>query len=256
MRITVTLLCLTAAAGATAAADLPYAGTWKYNAAKSNPAGTTMTFQKLANGEWQSSADGATYKFKLDGAEYPDGLGETAAWKSIDANTWETVWKTNGHIVSTDTMHLGSDGMLTVESKGTRPNGAAFDDKTVYQRVSGPGGLEGKWRSKNVQMSTATVIEFRPAGANKLTFRNSDQNLTCDAQLDGKDYTCTGPNLTPGWTISLKESGARTLEMVVKKDGKPFYHYTDVVSADGKTLETTSWATATNEKTKMVFDKQ
>ncbi len=255
MSLRTAILCL-AAAGALSAADLPYAGKWKMNPAKSNLAGTAVTYQKLAGGEWQATADGNTYKFKMDGAENPDGLGDTAAWKMVDGNTWQTVWKTNGKVVGTDTLRLGQDGMLTVTSKGTHPNGEAFEDTAVLQRVSGSGGLEGKWKTKSVQMSSAMDIELAPNGANGLTYKQPAENLTCEGQLDGKDYPCTGPTVPAGWTSTLKKSGARSLDVVVKKDGKPMYRYTYTASLDGKTLEVSGLTVATGEKTKMVFDRQ
>ena len=41
----------------------------------------------------ETTAFGVTYKFKMDGKDYPDSMGGTAAWKAVDANTWEVVAK-------------------------------------------------------------------------------------------------------------------------------------------------------------------
>ena len=59
-------LCAVVSALALAAADLPYAGKWKMNPAKSDFGATTMTLESLPSGEWQSTADGQSYKFKMD----------------------------------------------------------------------------------------------------------------------------------------------------------------------------------------------
>jgi hypothetical protein len=60
------MCCLIAAAAAAAApADLPYAGKWKMNPAKSDFGESTMTLEQLQSGEMQSTAAGQSYKFKL-----------------------------------------------------------------------------------------------------------------------------------------------------------------------------------------------
>ena len=76
-------------AGGLAAADAPYIGKWKVNPAKSDFGETTITYAQLPSGEMECTAEGQTYKFKLDGKDYPAIFGMTAAWKSIDASTWD-----------------------------------------------------------------------------------------------------------------------------------------------------------------------
>jgi hypothetical protein len=256
MQIRNVFLCVLAAAGALVAADLPYAGTWKMNLAKSDLGGTTVTYEKLPSGEWQSTADGQPYKFKMDGKDYPDGMGNTAAWKTIDANTWQTTWKLNGKVLNTDTLKVGTDGSLVVNAKGTRPNGEALDDTTTFQRVSGSAGLEGKWKTKNVKSGSPAVVELVPSGSNGLSFKEPANGLTCDARMDGKDYPCTGPTLAPGWTVTMAKAGARSLDLMVKKDGKPFFKILYTVAEDGKTMIETGGATATDEKVKIVYDRK
>jgi hypothetical protein len=256
MQIRNVFLCVFGAAAALAAADLPYAGKWKMNLAKSDLGGTTVTYEKLPSGEWQSTADGQPYKFKMDGKDYSDGLGNTAAWKAIDANTWQTTWKLNGKVLNTDTLKVGTDGTLAVSTKGTRPNGEAMDDTTTFQRVSGSAGLGGKWKTKNVKSGSPAVMELVPSGIEGLSFKEPANGLTCDARLDGRDYPCSGPTLAPGWAVTMAKAGARSLDLVVKKDGKPFFKMTYTVDVDGKTLTETGGATATDEKIKIVYDRQ
>jgi hypothetical protein len=245
-------------AGATAlfAADPPYAGTWKMNMAKSDLGGTTVTYAGSSSGEWQSTADGQSYKFKMDGNDYPDGLGDTAARKAMDASTWQIAWKLNGKVLTTDTLKVGTDGILTINTKGTKPNGGAIDDTATYQRVSGSTGLAGKWKTKNVKSSSPSVMELAASGGDGLSFKEPDIGLACDAKLDGKDYPCSGPTLPPGWTVAMTKGGARALDLMVKKDGKPFFKVTYTVAADGKSLTETGGATATSEKIKVVYDRQ
>ena len=142
MKTRLFLFC--ALASAALAADLPYAGKWKVNLAKSDFGQTTVTYESLPGGEWQTTAFGVTYKFKMDGKEYPDGMGGTNAWKAADANTWELVGKVNGKVTATDTLKLSADGKtLTDAGKQMKPDGGTMDGTTVYQRVSGASGLGG-----------------------------------------------------------------------------------------------------------------
>jgi hypothetical protein len=73
MKTRLFLIC--ALASATLAAELPYAGKWKVNLAKSDFGQTTVTYESLPAGEWQTTAFGVTYKFKMDGKEYPGRHG-------------------------------------------------------------------------------------------------------------------------------------------------------------------------------------
>ncbi len=78
--------------------------------------------------------------------------------------------------------------------------------------------------------------------------------MSCDAKLDGKDYPCTGPMLPPGFTVAMK-SAARSLDLTVKKDGKPFFKSTYTVEADGKSMTETGTPASGGDKLKIVFDR-
>jgi hypothetical protein len=73
------------AVAATLAADLPHAGIWKMNPAKSDFGKSTVTITDSGSGEIQFLMDGQSYKFKTDGKDYPAIFGQTAAWKQMDA---------------------------------------------------------------------------------------------------------------------------------------------------------------------------
>jgi hypothetical protein len=246
------LLCALAATAA--AADLPYAGKWKVNLAKSDFGQTTVTLESLPGGEWQSTAFGVTYKFKMDGKEYPDGMGGTAAWKAVDANTWETVARANGKVTETDTYRLAADGKtLNATSKVVKADGGSLDGAAVYERVSGGPSLAGKWKTKKVSGGSSSM-EFVASGANGLRYHDLDVNMSCDMKLDGKDYPCTGATIPPGFTAAVKNTG-KALDLTVKKDGKAFFNATYTVSADGKSMTEDAGMTGTSEKMKIVFDR-
>jgi hypothetical protein len=245
------------AALALSAADLPYAGKWKMNPARSDFGGTTFEYVSLPSGEWECRLEGQHYKFKMDEKDYPDPFGTTAAWKAVDGSTWQMVSKLNGKVLSTDTLKLSADGgSLIISTTGTKPNGEAIDATTTAQRLSGGPGLAGKWRVKNVKAGSPSILELSPSGSDGLSYKVTDLGLSCEGKLDGKDYPCTGATLAAGWTVAMSNAGGRSLDLLVKKDAKPFYKVTYTVSADGKTLTETGGPTSTNEKVKVVYDRQ
>jgi hypothetical protein len=237
-------------------ADLPYVGKWKMNLAKSDFGQTTITYESLPGGEWQATGFGVTYKFKMDAKDYPDGMGGTSAWKAVDANTWEIVGKVNGKATASDTLKLSADGKtLTDTGKQMKPDGGTMDATTVYQRVSRGTGLGGKWQTKKVSGATG-VMEIAQSGTDGLSFKDYDMGMTCDSKLDGKDYPCTGPMMAPGFTIAMKNVPPRSLDVTVKKDGKPFLEATYIVAADGKSMVETGGAVGSAEKVKIRFDRK
>lgn len=252
MRIRLAVLCCVIAPAL--AADLPFAGKWKVNLAKSDFGQTTMLFESLPGGEWQSTAFGITYKFKMDGKEYPDNMGGTISWKALDANTWELTAKANGKVTATDTLKLNPGGKtLTDSSRQMKSDGGAIESSTVYDRVSGGPSLAGKWKTAKVSGGSGT-IEFAPAGGGGLVFKDLDMGMSCDAKLDGKDYPCAGPMLPPGFTVAMTNA-ARSLDITVKKDGKPFFKGVYTVSADGKSMTEIGTTPTGGDKIKIAFDR-
>ncbi|HUI53551.1 MAG TPA: hypothetical protein VLY04_01180 [Bryobacteraceae bacterium] len=253
MKIRFVLLCSVVAAAL--AADMPYIGRWRQNVAKSDFGQTTVTYQSLPGGEWQASFFGITYKFKMDGKDYPDGMGGTVAWKTVGANTWEVVGKTNGKATGTDTLKLSADGStLTDSGKAVKADGGTMETTSTYQRVSGAQGLAGKWKTQKVSGAPSTV-EFASSGTDGVTYKDTDMGMSCEAKLDGKDYPCTGPMMPSGFTVALKNLPPRSLDIEVKKDGKPMFKATYTVANDGKTMVETGGPTSGNETLKIVWDR-
>lgn len=236
------------------AADLPYVGKWKTNLAKSDFGQTFITFTSLPGGEWQSTAFGVTYKFKMDGHDYSDSMGGTVAWKAVDSSTWEAVAKGNGKVTETDTYKLGAAGKtLTDTVKEMKADGGSVDSTTVYERASGGPSLAGSWKTKKVS-GGAGMMELAASGTDGLVYKDLDQGMSCDVKLDGKDYPCSGPMLPPGFTAAMKNA-AGSLDLTVKKDGKPFFKSAYTVTADGKMMTETGAAAAGGDKFKIVFDR-
>lgn len=246
-----------AAAMVVAAAESPFVGKWKVNLQKSQFTGTTMTFEQLPSGEIRATAEGQSYTFKTDGKEYPAIFGSTAAWKQIDANTWESTYRLKGKVLSTDTVKLSADGKtLTVSSKGTKPDGASFETTAEYQRVTGTSGLAGQWKTTKVAMSSPETMEFAPSAGDGVVWSVPAYKLTVDLKFDGKDYPVTGPTVPANFTVAVTSKGPRSFELVEKVAGKVVYRGTYTLSEDGKTLTAVYSPEGTNEKVTVVYDRQ
>ena len=256
-RITTACLIVLLLATGLAAAENPFAGTWKLNPAKSKFTGDTMKFERTSSGEIHWSGAGLAYTFKIDGKEYPGPVGDLVAWKQVDDHTWETTYKLKGTLISTDTSKLSSDGKtITIISRGTKPNGESFENTTVYERTAGESSLFGTWKSKEVKVDSPGVLKFAPSGENGIILELVDIKATCDAKFDGKDYACTGPTVPPGLTLALKRMGPRSFEFTEKLSGKPLFTGKFTVSEDGGTLTDVGRPAAVNEPITAVYERQ
>ena len=245
------------ACGLGVSSDAPYAGKWKMNVAKSDFGDATMTYEQTAAGGMKATMDGQSYTFKTDGKDNMTPWGMTAAWKAIDANTWEMTEKANGKALSTSTIKLSADGkMLAVDSKRAKADGGTSNDSMTLERVSGGPGLAGKWKTKNLKSSSPDTMSLAPKGSDGITLSMGNEGGVCDAKFDGKAYPATGPMWPSGWTCVVARNGARGLDLTWKKDGKDMYKSMMAVSDDGKTLTETSSAAGTSEKMKIVYDRQ
>jgi hypothetical protein len=244
-----------AAIGVSLAADSPFIGQWKLNPGKSQFAGTTTTIEQLPSGEMQMTTAGQSYKFRIDGKDYPALFGTTASWKQVDPNTWETIYK-QGTMTTTSVTKISTDGKtMTTTSTGKKPNGEEFQEAATSKRVSGGPGLAGTWKSTKVQATTENW-EISANGDDGLTMKIVDYNAVCSLKFDGKDYPCTGPTMPKDFTISAKKTGPRTLEFTEKMDGKVVFGDVFSVSSDGKTLVDEATPAGSKEKIKIVYDKQ
>lgn len=149
--VAVLLAAGSAAVVAAPAAD-PVIGTWQLNVAKSKfspgpaPKSDTRTYEATDQGiamTWKSvGADGkeivAKSTFKADGKDYPlTGVPnfDSLSLKQVDDHTVQSTQKKGGKVVGTTTRTVSKDGkVLTLNSKGTGPTGAPYDNVMVYDK--------------------------------------------------------------------------------------------------------------------------
>src|SRR5580700_10231962 len=133
---------LALSAGAASAADSPWNGTWKLDAAKSQLTGQTFSYSERPGGMLHYE-DGSTasFDFGLDGKEYKTWADRTTAWTAAGKNAWDTVTRAAGKVHSKGHIALSEDGnTLTMTFTGTRPDGQDFHEEDVFSRVSGAEG--------------------------------------------------------------------------------------------------------------------
>ena len=150
-------------AGLTALAQSPFIGKWKLDPSQSQLTGDTVKFASDPSGGMSFTSEGHTYNFKTDGQPVKTYSGADVTWKQVDDHTWESDAKRGETDLGTATWTVSPDGKsLSVQRKGTRPDGSSFDNQTSYDRVDGESGLAGSWRSSNTKMAEEVVIESSP----------------------------------------------------------------------------------------------
>jgi hypothetical protein len=118
----------------------PFAGTWKFNPAKSRLSGQTVTYTAQGSG-FAVKSGAVTFTLMPDGKDHPGPFQDTAnAFKQIDPHTWEQVSKLKGRTMATSRFVVsGDERTLTVTTDGTRPDGERLHNVTVFERL----GQEG-----------------------------------------------------------------------------------------------------------------
>ncbi|HET9331864.1 MAG TPA: hypothetical protein VFO23_15165 [Steroidobacteraceae bacterium] len=253
-----TLLALVA--GTAAAADSPWNGTWKLDAAKSHLTGQTFTYSK-GPGEMLHYEDGSTasFDFGLDGKEYKSWGNRTVSFTAAGHNTWDTQSKAGGRVLDTGHFVLSEDGKtLTMTFDGKKPDGSAYHEEDVFTRVSGTEGLIGTWRSTKVKGPSGpqSFVISAPADG-MLRYDIPDMKAYAEGNADGTDHPITGPDVPPGMTIGFKMLSPKKVKYTIKLNGKVDSVGVQTIAADGASFSDVSWNPGkANEKTTVVYVKQ
>ena len=137
--------------GTTAFAADAVVGTWKLNVSKSKFTGTapksatrayaesadgTVLDQKMVGADGKETSMHTTLKY--DGKDHPitgNPDADSGAGKAIDAHTSEFTLKKGGKVVGSVHRVVSADGKtLTVNNKGTHPDGKTYDDTLVFDK--------------------------------------------------------------------------------------------------------------------------
>lgn len=222
--------------GTYASAQSPFDGNWKLNPANSNLSGDTMTIEDAGGGTFKYTDSEQSYTFKADGSSVTTPMGAERSFQRNADGSYTSAVKMHGALVRTNTWKVSGDGnTLTIESKGTKPNGDAFDDLTTYSRTAPGIDIVGGWKSTKVKLSSANTMTIKTDG-DDVTLTLSSIKATCHARWDGKDYPATGPTVPDGITLALFRTGPTSFKLTEKSKNKTLVilHYR--VAKDGSVL--------------------
>ena len=99
-------------------------------------------------------------------------------------------------------------------------------------------------------------MEIVLEGTNGITVKYPEFQIACKGSFDGKDYPLTGAGANLKQTVAFEKTGANSIELTTKLNGKPFYVEVLTLSPDGKTLTDDANPVSVNEPTKAVYEKQ
>lgn len=247
------------ATSATAAlAQSPFYGDWKMNNDKSRLTGDVIQFSAAPGGAIKYTAETLSYTFKTDGKEYTGATGAQNTWKMIDENNYERTTARNGITLGTVTYKISADSKTMVEHfTGTTPSGKSEDETTTYARAAGAKGLIGSWKDTDVKIKQDTIMSWKAgASADTMRWELPDIKAHVDVSFDGKEATPVGPTVPKGMTLSLTKTGADSLSLVEKIDGKVVEKVSYKLSPDGKTLTAIETPPDGKAPATVIYEKQ
>jgi hypothetical protein len=242
---------------ATAAAQNPFAGTWKLNQEKSQLAGDILKFGPAQGQAMELTAGGLTYSFRTDGNGYSMPSGDIAVWRQTTPGSWTTEYrKPDGKLLSTDSWKLSADGQtLSLTTSGVKADGDLYTDNSTYQRTAGASGLLGDWKSTQVKLSTPDEFTIQVSGLDGLVLKVPAMKLTCEAHFDGKEVPLHAPDLPAGLRASFERTGPSSFRLVQKLNGKTISTVEYTVSQDRQTMTAVGGAPGDPPAT-MIWEKQ
>jgi hypothetical protein len=245
------------ATAGTAAAQTPFAGTWKLNQDKSQMAGDIMKFGPAQGDAIELKAGGLTYSFRVDGKNYAMPSGNLAIWRQTSPTSWTTEYrKADGKLLSSDSWKLSSDGQkLSLTTSGVKADGDLYTDTAEYARTAGSNGLMGDWKSTDVKLSSPDEFSIEELGLDKLVLKVPAMKVTSELTSDGKEVAVEGPDIPTGLRISLTRTGPYTFKLVQKLNGSLISTAVYTVAEDRETMTEVGGAPGDPPAT-MVWEKQ
>jgi hypothetical protein len=238
------------------AADDLFCGTWKLNTEKSQMTGQREEIKDLGGNKYEFIFGDDKETIVADGTQQPTKFGGTWSIKQDSPDKWTEIHKRDGKVTSTATWTYTDGGnTVTIETKGTRPDGTSFTNSFTAKRVSGGPGPPGVWESATSQF-TPTNWEIKPYGTDGLTFETPAEKEHQDIKFDGQDYPDHGPRVAPGSTSSAKRVDPHTIDITDKLKGKVMDTQEMKISEDGKTLTVVVQYPGVEKPQTFVYEKQ
>jgi hypothetical protein len=248
-----------------AAALGKFTGTWKENESKRKMSpSASLKFRRDAEGNLEelrgSEAHPVVQSVRFDGKPHDVGaLKNRIAWKQIDKNHFERSLFSNGKLVTTRRIQISEDGKtLTEETERTLTDGKNAVITAQFRRTTGePQGLAAVWQPVSYHSTIPQQMKFE-ATRDRLKV-STDTGLTFAAALDGKPVAVTGPSVSSGRMIALKQVDSQTIETAESREGVSTSKGAISISADGKVMTLTEVdlaSGASREPSVTVLEKQ
>ncbi len=237
------ILCGTSFLSVHASENL-WVGTWTLDPARSHLIGSSFTYSQTADGMYHySEGPKSTYtSFRMDGREYSTGGTSTSTWTVAGDNAWDTVHKTNGVVTGRIHRQLSADGtFFYMTAEGMQPDGVTYHDSLTYKRLTAGEGLLGRWVSTKVDSSVADTIVVLAAPRSLYRWEVPAYKVAIEAKLDGSDTAITGPLVSPGRTVALKQLNSHRILYTYKLNGTVESVEIQTLAGDGKTFTDVSW---------------
>jgi hypothetical protein len=236
VRHLVVFLSVWVLSGSLLAGDDPFVGTWKLNADKSKLTGFQEKIEDLGDNKYRFTIGHNVETIAVDGEDHPTNYG-TWALKKEGPNTWKSVDKIDGKVISTATWTISDDGQtFTAVTQGVKNDGSTYESQFTAKRIDGTSGLVGTWGSADTKRRAPAGWVIKPYEADGLSFISPTDREEIDLKFDEKEYPDKGAQVAPHSTMSARRVDERNIEMFGKVDGKLVYSELWKVSDDGTML--------------------
>jgi hypothetical protein len=153
-------------------------GEWTLNKLKSNYAAPTFSIAISPSGEYRVDNEAYGYSFRCDGKEYPAPSDNTTSCTQISSLAIALRQRTSGDAPATTRWELSADGKtLTTRENKIQPGGSLKYFEKVFERISGSGGFNGRWReTKPLNLYQGQRCWFSIMAHSILSFLTSDNS--------------------------------------------------------------------------------
>ena len=249
------VLLLLASGTASTRAASAWDGTWELDRAKSHLTGQTITLSKAGKDKWRYNDGTISYVFALDGKPVKTFGDGTMSATGDGEHTIDLVFKSMGS-ESRAHMVLSSDGKtITDQSSGTRPDGSKAEGSGEMKRVGKGTGFAGTWKSTKNESSSGERFGLTIDGAH-IKWEWPAYKRMVEGTMDGSPLRMSGATASRDMAFAVRKRSATKLTYTVRGQGKTLAEGMLELSADGKTLTDTEWASAKpKEKSIAVYTK-
>jgi hypothetical protein len=245
--------CLSTSVGR--AAEAPFVGDWKLDAAKTRLP-DAMTVQNKGGQTYAFDFGGGVETIVVDGGDQPGQDGTLLSVKTEAPDRWTVERKKDGRLVIKATWRLSKDGRtLTDQFRQFGADGSTTGVDYVYQRTGNGSGFAAAWRSVKETMTPPILMRVAPFQGDGLSFVTTPKYMARTATLDGRDNPDEGPNAVPGASSSIRRVDERTLVITRKYDGKVVATEDVGLSTDLKTLTVAQHISGRNKPNVLVFGR-